>query len=295
VNPEGLPTAAHFEYGLDPKYTGGGPVQYTSSTADQNVGSDFSSHSITESVGGLVPNALYHVRIVASNSAGTTDGPDVTFTTLKDPPPGPPALGKTFNASVVSGQVFIELPNHGAGDRAITKGTNFQPLTEARQLPVGTRVDARKGKIKMTNASSKHGKLQNGTFNGGVWSVAQSKSGLSKGLTTLSLVAGAAPGAKSFSSCKAKAADASVFDAFSAASVVNTLHSSAKGRYRTRGRYASATVRGTAWTITDRCDGTLVTVQRHTVSVTDNVRHITVLVHQGHRYLAKAPKKHKHK
>ena len=84
------------------------------------------------------------------------------------------------------------------------------------------------------------------------------------------------------------------FDAVAASSsVLQTLHSSAKGKYRTRGRYSSATVRGTAWTVTDRCDGTLTTVQRHTVSVQDFVRHVTVLVRQGHRYLAKAPKKHK--
>jgi len=31
------------------------------------------------------------------------------------------------------------------------------------------------------------------------------------------------------------------------------------GRFRTRGRYSSATVRGTDWTVTDRCDGTLTT------------------------------------
>ena len=297
VNPEGLPTTAHFEYGLDPKYSGsGGPVQYTSATPDQSVGSDFSSHPVTATVSGLVPNALYHVRLVATNSQGTTDGPDMTFTTLKDPPPPPPVLGKSFDASVVSGLVFIQLPNSGAGDSAhatFTKGTAFVPLTEARQLPAGTRVDARLGKLKMTNASTKHGKLQNGTFNGGIWSVSQSKSGLTKGLTTLSIVESAFTGAPTYSSCKSKAADTSPFGAFAASgSVLQTLHSSAKGRYRTRGHYASATVRGTGWTISDRCDGTLVTVQRHSVSVQDFVRHVTVVVRQGHRYLAKAPKKH---
>ncbi len=38
---------------------------------------------MTASVSGLVPNALYHVRLVATNSAGTTFGPDVTFTTAR--------------------------------------------------------------------------------------------------------------------------------------------------------------------------------------------------------------------
>ena len=76
VVPGGLPTTASFQYGLDPKYTGGGPVVYTNSTAAQPIGSDYSSHPVSASVSGLVPNALYHVRLVATNSAGTTFGPD---------------------------------------------------------------------------------------------------------------------------------------------------------------------------------------------------------------------------
>ena len=36
---------------------------------------------VSASVSRLVPNALYHVRLVATNSAGTTFGPDATFTT----------------------------------------------------------------------------------------------------------------------------------------------------------------------------------------------------------------------
>ena len=43
---------------------------------------------VSASVSGLVPNALYHVRLVATNSAGTTFGPDITFTTRKSPAPG---------------------------------------------------------------------------------------------------------------------------------------------------------------------------------------------------------------
>jgi hypothetical protein len=65
------------------------------------------------------------------------------------------------------------------------------------------------------------------------------------------------------------------------------LHATAKGRFRTRGRYAAATVRGTIWDTADRCDGTLVRVRRGVVSVTDLVRHTTVTVRAGHSYLAK--------
>jgi hypothetical protein len=72
--------------------------------------------------------------------------------------------------------------------------------------------------------------------------------------------------------------------------VLQTLRSRGSGRYRTRGRYGSGTVRGTAWTTTDRCDGTLIAVQQHSVLVTDFIKHITILVRAGHHYLARAPK-----
>ena len=124
VNPGGLPTTAHFEYGLDSRYTSAstsGPV-YDQSTPNQAVGSDFSSHPITESVSGLVPNALYHVRLVATNSAGTTLGPDVTFTTPKAALPSQPSLGKSFNVSA-TGLVLI-----------LVNG-KFVPLTQLSQDP----------------------------------------------------------------------------------------------------------------------------------------------------------------
>ena len=65
------------------------------------------------------------------------------------------------------------------------------------------------------------------------------------------------------------------------------LFGDGKGSFRTTGRNAAATVRGTRWSVQDRCDGTLVTVQRGRVSVRDLVRHKTVLVKTGHTYLAR--------
>jgi ferric-dicitrate binding protein FerR (iron transport regulator) len=68
---------------------------------------------------------------------------------------------------------------------------------------------------------------------------------------------------------------------------VRRLFGDGKGSFRTRGRTAAATVRGTRWGTQDRCDGTLVIVQRGRVSVRDLVRHRTVLVRAGHAYLAR--------
>jgi hypothetical protein len=67
------------------------------------------------------------------------------------------------------------------------------------------------------------------------------------------------------------------------------LHASANGKFRTSGRYSAATVRGTKWTIADRCDGTLTHDVVHSVVVTDFVHHRTIVLHAGQSYLAKAP------
>jgi ferric-dicitrate binding protein FerR (iron transport regulator) len=68
--------------------------------------------------------------------------------------------------------------------------------------------------------------------------------------------------------------------------VLNLLRADAKGRFRTRGRYSSATVRGTGWDTSDRCDGTLTSVRRGSVTVQDLRRAKTVIVRSGQRYLA---------
>ena len=66
------------------------------------------------------------------------------------------------------------------------------------------------------------------------------------------------------------------------------LWGNGKGRFRTSGKYSSATVRGTIWLVQDRCDGTLTKVRRGTVSVRDFKRKRSVTVKAGHSYLARA-------
>ena len=66
------------------------------------------------------------------------------------------------------------------------------------------------------------------------------------------------------------------------------LWGSGKGKFRTSGKYSSATVRGTIWLVEDRCDGTLTKVTRGTVQVRDLRRKKTVTVRAGHSYLARA-------
>ena len=301
VNPGGLPTTAHFEYGLDARYTnagGSGPV-YDQSTPNQSVGSDFSSHPVSASVSGLVPNALYHVRVVATNSAGNTFGPDVTFTTPKAAAPAPPSLGKSFTGSA-TGLVLIEING------------KFLPITELSKIPNGAIINALHGTLTLNTAgiggtqhatlAAKKGKkkpkkpqTQTGKFGGAVFKVTQDHSGKA----TLALVEGAKfKGAPTYASCttkKGKAVAAGV-----SSKTLQLLHASAHGKFRTKGRYSAATIRGTIWTIADRCDGTLVHAIKDTVTVDDFVRHKTIALHPGHSYLAlahppKVKKKKTHK
>ena len=71
-------------------------------------------------------------------------------------------------------------------------------------------------------------------------------------------------------------------------SVLGQLWGNGKGKFRTSGKYSSATVRGTIWLTQDRCDGTLTKVTRGTVQVADFKRRTTVNVTAGHSYLARA-------
>ena len=72
LNPNGLSTTAHFEYGLTTAY-GNNTVSGNFGTLSQNIG---------YSVSGLIPNTTYHFRLDASNTSGPSYGVDKTFTTL---------------------------------------------------------------------------------------------------------------------------------------------------------------------------------------------------------------------
>ena len=72
---------------------------------------------------------------------------------------------------------------------------------------------------------------------------------------------------------------------------VRRLWGRGKGKFRTRGRYASAAIRGTWWLTADYCNRTLVTVKQGTVTVRDLVKKKTVIVSAGKSYSALAPRK----
>ncbi len=146
------------------------------------------------------------MRAVATNSAGSATGADQTVVTPADPPPPPPVLGKAVNVTPVSGIVYIELPpgatlasaasvspfsSFSAGAQAVeslTKGQSFVPLTEARQIPVGSILETTHGVVGITTATtaSRKGKLQSGDFGAGIFKLLQKRR--QKGLTELDII-----------------------------------------------------------------------------------------------------------
>jgi hypothetical protein len=256
---------------------------------------DNTTQLLPRSGSGTVPPRTRTVRVVltatktdGSYSDAYADNLSLTLAGSSGSPPPPPTttpppvIGKTLNVTSVKGKVLVRPPN----------GQGFVALTEARQLPVGTKIDARRGTIQLLAASTAAGKTQTGTFGGAVFGLAQASKGRDKGLTTLSLLEDVVRGGPSYASCRARRAGGPSGAGATAARVnrrtLQLLHATASGRFKTRGRYAAATVRGTIWDTADRCDGTLVRVRRGVVTATDFVRHKTVTVRAGHSYLAKA-------
>jgi hypothetical protein len=58
-----------------------------------------------------------------------------------------------------------------------------------------------------------------------------------------------------------------------------------KGKFRTKGEFSSATVRGTKWLVEDRCNGTLTRVRAGRVAV--RYRGRTIILRKGQQFFAK--------
>ncbi|MGA2929930.1 MAG: hypothetical protein ABSG43_28875, partial [Solirubrobacteraceae bacterium] len=210
-----------------------------------------------------------------------------------------PVLGRTAVAVPVSGVVSVELPTGkpkamaaplDQQTKAAAASSGFQRLTSVRQIPVGSKLDARSGSLRLVTATGVAHQTQAGVFSGGAFTLEQSTSKQQKGLTTLVLLTGVLRGQVSRAACKRTgAAGESAATAALSSRVLQTLRANAHGSFRVRGRYSAATVRGTAWDTIERCDGTLTVVHSGAVLVTNLVTHKSVTVHTGQSYLASAP------
>jgi hypothetical protein len=160
---------------------------------------------------------------------------------------GPPVAGQSVGAKAVSGTVLVRV------------GTRFVPLVPSL-LRNGAEIDARSGVVEISRSDGGVARFYDGIF----------KLSQSGGITTVTLSEALACGRLAQKKAKTR-----------------KLWGDGKGKFRTKGRYASATVRGTKWLVSETCTATTVRVTQGSVSVRDAVRKRTVVVRAGKRYVAR--------
>jgi len=188
-----------------------------------------------------------------------------------------PLLAKRVIAKIQSGTVTVQLP-----------GQAFKPLNGAIVLPVGSVVDATKGRLAVTSAAgaAKSSKVptQKADFYDGIFQIKQRRAkapvtdielrsaNFNKVCGRSSRTTGAGAGAAQSTAKK----------------VVARLWGNGKGLFRTRGRHSSGTVRGTIWLTEERCEGTFTRVTKGVVIVRDLRLKRDITVRAGRGYLARA-------
>jgi hypothetical protein len=189
----------------------------------------------------------------------TVDAGKAVTASFELPPPTPT---QNVNVTPVSGEVFVKLPG----------STQFVPLTEPSQVPMGSQIDATRGRVELKSGRDA-GVTEVSTFYDGAFEMTQAAAA---DLVELRLILG------DFSVC----AQPSLQAANKNTRPIRRLWGNGKGKYRTRGKYSSATVRGTIWKTEDRCDGTLTKVDEGSVTVRDFGRQLNIVVKAPKSYLA---------
>ena len=177
------------------------------------------------------------------------------------PPTPTPQTGATVVVRASGGTVLVRKP----------QTTEFVALSRSTAIPLGSEIDARKGKVVLTAEPADGKPFERATFYAGVFVVGQSG-----GYVELTLSEALAP-------CKKTKAPAT-------SPRSRKLWGDGKGKFRIKGRAGSAATGSGKWLVEDSCDGTFTRAAQGVVSVRDPARRKTVLVRAGRSYLAK-PKK----
>ncbi|HEY6730915.1 MAG TPA: hypothetical protein VI039_07815 [Solirubrobacterales bacterium] len=153
VNPNGAETKIYFEYGTT--------TSYGSKTSEVSVGSGTTVLEKSQAIGSLNPGTVYHYRIVASNSAGTSQGVDKTFSTVGPPPEVWPWLAEIEpggEAAILWGWVN---PNGQETTYQFEYGTASESYTTTVPVPAASAGSSSEGafvtqKITGLNAKTKY-------------------------------------------------------------------------------------------------------------------------------------------
>ena len=153
VSAEGVDTHYYFEYVDDADYNPAASDPYSAGTQipappGTDIGSAFSIQSVSANLTELTATTEYHFRVVVSNSLGTTDGPDQTFTTATPLAPsvdGESSSNVTASAATLTAQINPDYADthyyFEYVDAADYNPTATDPYSAGTQIPVAPGTD----------------------------------------------------------------------------------------------------------------------------------------------------------
>ena len=122
INPLGTATSYHFEYGQT--------LAYGQSTPEVDIGAALAQVPVSRHITGL-DAVVYHFRVVASNSVGTTTGEDQTFSFYPEPCPNETARQQTGSGSLPDCRAYELVSPGDAGAASLSSGAPNSPYASA--------------------------------------------------------------------------------------------------------------------------------------------------------------------
>jgi hypothetical protein len=172
-----------------------------------------------------------------------------------------PTVAETANVQPVKGTVLVKQPGSG----------RFLRLKQGDQIPVGSLVDTTRGSVGVTSAAG-GGRVQSAVFRAGLFRLGQTRG--PKPITEVRLASPLHCGAAGHKGATKRP-------------LLRRLFGRGHGRFRTRGRHSIASIRGTEWLVKDTCASTTTVSLHGTVVVNDLLKHRTVTLRTGQRYIAR--------
>jgi hypothetical protein len=119
INPQNSPTVYWLEYGPTTAYGAALPV-----TKDASAGAGIEAIVVSRRIAGLSPSTVYHMRVMAENGIGSSEGEDLTFETA---PPTSPVSQICPNQAVRIQQSMQQLPDCRGYELVTPLDTNGAP------------------------------------------------------------------------------------------------------------------------------------------------------------------------
>ena len=185
------------------------------------------------------------------------------------PPPAPPEAppAPTPAPTPAFGESVVVRPVRGTVRVRLRGSNRFVDLAALGAVPVGATLDTKRGVVELT-AQQRGGAVQRIRLNGGWFRVSQTR-------TTTDFTLN-----EPLARCRARAAAQR-----KSRPRTRKLWGNGRGKFRTRGQYSAATIRGTRYLVRDSCAGTLTRVTKGRVVVRHGRR--SIVVRAGKSYLAR--------